>query len=71
MHGAGGGGEGRAFMMSLHVSVLPAPDSPDTRMLCETPAATIWRYAASAVAYTCGERPERSWPLYISIMWWP
>jgi hypothetical protein len=67
----------RYFMMSLVVSVFPAPDSPDTRMLwlhitpllpASPPPAAVLRfkalYAASATAKTCGESSPRATPLY-------
>lgn len=54
------GARARTFMMSLHVSVLPAPDSPLTRIDWLLPAATICRKALSAVAYTCGLSSRKS-----------
>jgi hypothetical protein len=50
-------------MMSLLVSVFPAPDSPETRIAWPQPSLRICLYAASAIAYTWGDRSPSSAPL--------
>ena len=44
----------RCLSTSLHVSVFPAPDGPDTMIACDSPAATSSRYIRSAMAKMCG-----------------
>ena len=61
----------RKFMMSLLVSVLPAPLSPLISTDWEWPSLHIFRYALSAMAYTCGESSPSGRSVYSVIMWSP
>ena len=57
-------------MICFAVSVLPAPDSPETRMDCDARSFTMVRNAASAMAKTWGLSSPSAVPWYWSIMWW-
>ena len=47
----------------LFVSVLPAPDSPETTSDCDVPRRSSAAYAASAIAYACGGSAPSAVPL--------
>jgi hypothetical protein len=54
-------------MMCLHVSVLPAPDSPDTTIDCDSPVARSAVNARLASAKTCGGCKPSDAPEYLSM----
>ena len=56
-------------MRYLFVSVLPAPDSPDTTTDCDRRSFRIRWYASSALAKTCGCCLESGLPTKWGI--WP